>query len=128
MLPNMMSYILIAMISAMNSAIYSQTTLVFLGLVPFGNNWGVLFSLAYAKNAIYNPNARACSSMGGIVLRLSLIMFCYGRSVQPPAHPESKPWKPTPANLPTPLSQPDHRIPGQRLCRPCAHQPGYQPQ
>jgi peptide/nickel transport system permease protein len=78
MLPNMMSYILIAMISAMNSAIYSQTTLVFLGLVPFGNNWGVLFSLAYAKNAIYNPNAMASLlvPMGGIVLlQLSLIMF-----------------------------------------------------
>jgi peptide/nickel transport system permease protein len=78
MLPNMMSYILIAMISAMNGAIYSQTTLVFLGLVPFGNNWGVLFSLAYAKNAIYNPNAMASLlvPMGGIVLlQLSLIMF-----------------------------------------------------
>lgn len=78
MLPNMMSYILIAMISAMNAAIYSQTTLVFLGLVPFGNNWGVLFSLAYAKNAIYNPNAMASLlvPMGGIVLlQLSLIMF-----------------------------------------------------
>lgn len=78
MLPNMMSYILVAMISAMNAAIYSQTTLVFLGLVPFGNNWGVLFSLAYAKNAIYNPNAMASLlvPMGGIVLlQLSLIMF-----------------------------------------------------
>lgn len=78
MLPNMMSYILIALISAMNGAIYSQTYLVFLGLVPFGNNWGVLFSLAYAKNAIYNPNAMASLlvPMGGIVLlQLSLIMF-----------------------------------------------------
>ncbi len=78
MLPNMMSYILIALIEAMIGAIYSQTYLVFLGLVPFGNNWGVLFSLAYAKNAIYNANARASLlvPMGGIVLlQLSLIMF-----------------------------------------------------
>ena len=78
MLPNMMSYILIALIEAMTGAIYSQTYLVFLGLVPFGNNWGVLFSLAYAKNAIYNPNAMASLlvPMGGIVaLQLSLIMF-----------------------------------------------------
>jgi peptide/nickel transport system permease protein len=78
MLPNMMSYILIALIEAMIGAIYSQTYLVFLGLVPFGNNWGVLFSLAYAKNAIYNPNAMSSLlvPMGGIVLlQLSLIMF-----------------------------------------------------
>jgi len=78
MLPNMMSYILIALIESMTGAIYSQTYLVFLGLVPFGNNWGVLFSLAYAKNAIYNPNAMASLlvPMGGIVLlQLSLIMF-----------------------------------------------------
>lgn len=78
MLPNMMSYILIALIESMNGAIYSQTYLVFLGLVPFGNNWGVLFSLAYAKNAIYNANAMSSLlvPMGGIVLlQLSLIMF-----------------------------------------------------
>ncbi len=78
MMPNMMSYILIALIESMIGAIYSQTYLVFLGLVPFGNNWGVLFSLAYAKNAIYNTNAMASLlvPMGGIVLlQLSLIMF-----------------------------------------------------
>jgi len=78
MLPNMMSYILIALIEAMTGAIYSQTYLVFLGLVPFGNNWGVMFSLAYAKNAIYNTNAMASLlvPMGGIILlQLSLIMF-----------------------------------------------------
>jgi peptide/nickel transport system permease protein len=78
MLPNMMSYILIALIESMTGAIYSQTYLVFLGLVPFGNNWGVLFSLAYAKNAIYNANAMSSLlvPMGGIVLlQLSLIMF-----------------------------------------------------
>jgi len=78
MLPNMMTYILIALIESMTGAIYSQTYLVFLGLVPFGNNWGVLFSLAYAKNAIYNPNAMysLLVPMGGIVLlQLSLIMF-----------------------------------------------------
>jgi peptide/nickel transport system permease protein len=77
MLPSMMSYILIALIDAMTGAIYSQTYLVFLGLVPFGNNWGVMFSLAYAKNAIYNTNAMASLlvPMGGIILlQLSLIM------------------------------------------------------
>lgn len=78
MLPNMMSYITIAMIQSMAAAIYSQTGLVFLGVVPFGNNWGVMFSLAYAKNAIYNPNAAASLlvPMGGIILlQLGLVLF-----------------------------------------------------
>ncbi len=78
MLPGMMSYIVIAMINAMAGAIYSQTGLVFLGLVPFGNNWGVMFSLAYAKNAIYNPNAMfsLLVPMGGIILfQLGLVLF-----------------------------------------------------
>ncbi len=78
MLPNMASYIFIALINAMAGAIYSQTGLVFLGMVPFGNNWGVMFSLAYAKNAIYSPNARASLlvPMSGIILfQLGLVMF-----------------------------------------------------
>lgn len=78
MLPNMASYIMIAMIQAMASAIYSQTGLVFLGVVPFGNNWGVMFSLAYAKNAIYSANAAASLlvPMGGIILlQLGLVLF-----------------------------------------------------
>ncbi len=78
MLPNMMSYVMIALIQSMAGAIYSQTGLVFLGVVPFGNNWGVMFSLAYAKNAIYNPNAAASLlvPMGGIILlQLGLVLF-----------------------------------------------------
>ena len=78
MLPNMMSYVLIAMISAMIGAIYTQTGLVFLGLVPFGNNWGVMFSMAYARNAMYNPNSIASllAPMSGIVLfQLGLVLF-----------------------------------------------------
>lgn len=78
MLPNMMSYITIAMIQSMASAIYSQTGLVFLGVVPFGNNWGVMFSLAYNKNAIYNPNAAASMLVpmfGIILLQLGLVLF-----------------------------------------------------
>jgi len=46
--------------------------------VPFGNNWGVMFSLAYAKNAIYNPNAAASLlvPMGAIILfQISLVML-----------------------------------------------------
>ena len=78
MLPGMMCYVLLAMISAMISAIYSQTGLVFLGLIPFGNNWGVMFSMAYNRNAMYNPNSLASLlvPMSGIVLfQLGLVLF-----------------------------------------------------
>ncbi len=58
MLPNMMSYIAISLVFAMTSAIYQQTGLVFLGLVPFSSaNWGVMLSLAYAKGAMYQAQA-----------------------------------------------------------------------
>lgn len=76
LLPNMSAFIIIATISAMTQAIYAQTGLVFLGLVPFGSNWGVMFSLAYAKNAIYQPNAAwsLLAPMGAITLfQLALI-------------------------------------------------------
>jgi peptide/nickel transport system permease protein len=77
MLPNMMAYIAVAMIGGMTQAIYAQTSLVFLGIVPLGNNWGVLFSLAYNRNAIYDPSAAwsLLAPMGAIVLfQLSLVL------------------------------------------------------
>jgi peptide/nickel transport system permease protein len=53
-LPNMASYILITFIFGMRQAIYAQTSLVFLGLVPFvAENWGVMVQYAYARGAIF---------------------------------------------------------------------------
>jgi peptide/nickel transport system permease protein len=79
MLPNMMSFILISLVFAMTSAIYQQTGLVFLGLVPFSSaNWGVMLSMAYTRGAIYNPNAvwNMLSPILAIALfELSLVMF-----------------------------------------------------
>ncbi|MBV9790381.1 MAG: ABC transporter permease, partial [Chloroflexi bacterium] len=70
LLPNMLGFITISLIAAMIQAIYAQTGLVFLGVVPFGKSWGVLFSLAYAKNAIYLPSAAwsLLAPMGAIIL------------------------------------------------------------
>lgn len=57
-LPNMMSFIAISLVFAMIQAIYQQTALVFLGLVPFTSaNWGVMLSLAWSKGAIYQVDA-----------------------------------------------------------------------
>ncbi len=79
MLPNMMSYIAISLVFSMTSAIYQQTGLVFLGLVPFSSaNWGVMLSLAYAKGAMYQVDAawNVLAPVGAIALfELSLVML-----------------------------------------------------
>jgi peptide/nickel transport system permease protein len=78
MLPNMLAFITISLIATMTQAIYTQTGLVFLGVVPFGNNWGVLFSLAYAKNAMYLPRAAwtLLCPMGAIIMfQLALVLL-----------------------------------------------------
>lgn len=53
-LPNMISYITINFILAITYAMYFQTALVFLGLVPLaGTNWGIMIRFAYTRGAIF---------------------------------------------------------------------------
>lgn len=77
MLPNMMSFIAISLIFAMTQAIYQQTSLVFLGLIPFSSaNWGVTLSLAYGRGALFDASAawNILSPVGAIALfQLSLV-------------------------------------------------------
>jgi peptide/nickel transport system permease protein len=57
-LPNMMSYIAISFAFAMTGAIYAQTGLIFLGLVPFSSsNWGVMINIAWTRGNIFYPDA-----------------------------------------------------------------------
>ncbi|MBI5032221.1 MAG: ABC transporter permease [Chloroflexi bacterium] len=79
LLPNMMSFIVISMIGTMTFAIYQQTSLVFLGIVPYsGSNWGVMITAAQARGVLYNPQAMwsILAPIGAIVLfQLSLVTF-----------------------------------------------------
>ncbi|MBI1800755.1 MAG: ABC transporter permease [Chloroflexi bacterium] len=79
MLPNMMSFITIALIFEMTHAIYQQTSLVFLGLVPFsGANWGVMIELAQRKGALFAPAAAwslLAPSLAIILFQLALVSF-----------------------------------------------------
>jgi peptide/nickel transport system permease protein len=79
LLPNMMSYIAIATINTMTFAIYQQTGLVFLGIVPYsGANWGVMISAAERRGVLFNPQAMwsILAPMGAIVLfQLGLVSF-----------------------------------------------------
>ncbi|MBI3536007.1 MAG: ABC transporter permease, partial [Chloroflexi bacterium] len=77
--PNMFSFIAIAMIFTMTHAIYQQTGLVFLGIVPYsGTNWGVMISAAERRAALFAPQAAASilAPIGAIVLfQLALVSF-----------------------------------------------------
>lgn len=79
LLPNMMSFIAIATINTMTFAIYQQTGLVFLGIVPYSSaNWGVMISAAERRGVLYNPQAMwsIIAPMGSIVLfQLGLVSF-----------------------------------------------------
>lgn len=88
MLPNMMAFIAISLIGGMTQAIYAQTSLVFLGVVPLTNNWGVLFSLAYNRNAIYDASAAwsLLGPMGAIVL-LQLCLVLLARALEEAFNP-----------------------------------------
>ncbi len=79
LLPNMMSFIMISMIGIMTFAIYQQTSLVFLGIVPYSSaNWGVMISAAERRGVLFNQQAMwsILAPMGAIVLfQLALVSF-----------------------------------------------------
>jgi len=81
LLPNMMAYIVISLIGGMTQAIYAQTSLVLLGVVPLASNWSVLFSLAYNRGALSDASAAwsLMAPMGAIVLlQLCLVLVARG--------------------------------------------------
>lgn len=79
LLPNMMSFIAISTIFEMTHAIYQQTGLVFLGIVPYSSaNWGVMISAAERRGVLFNPQAAwsILAPMAAIVLfQLALVSF-----------------------------------------------------
>jgi peptide/nickel transport system permease protein len=79
LLPNMMSFIAISTIFEMTHAIYQQTGLVFLGIVPYSSaNWGVMISAAERRGVLFNPQASLgiLAPIAAIVLfQLALVSF-----------------------------------------------------
>ena len=56
-MPNLMGFIVVNFTLLMRASIYSQVGLVFLGLLPLEQNWGVMINQAWTQGAIYNPNS-----------------------------------------------------------------------
>jgi peptide/nickel transport system permease protein len=79
LLPNMMSFVAISTIFEMTHAIYQQTGLVFLGIVPYSSaNWGVMISAAERRGVLFNPQAAwgILAPIAAIVLfQLALVSF-----------------------------------------------------
>ncbi len=79
LLPNMMSFVAISTIFEMTHAIYQQTGLVFLGIVPYSSaNWGVMISAAERRGVLYSPEAAwsILAPMAAIILfQLALVSF-----------------------------------------------------
>jgi peptide/nickel transport system permease protein len=79
LLPNMMSFVAISTIFEMTHAIYQQTGLVFLGIVPYSSaNWGVMISAAERRCVLFNAQASwsILAPMAAIILfQLALVSF-----------------------------------------------------
>ena len=58
-MPNLMGFIVVNFTLSMRAAIYSQVGLVFLGLLPLEQNWGVMINQAWTQGAIYNSDSLA---------------------------------------------------------------------
>lgn len=56
-IPNMAGFIAASFTLLMRAAIYAQVGLVFLGLLPLDQNWGVMINVAWNQGVIYNPDA-----------------------------------------------------------------------
>ena len=53
--PNLMGFIAVNFSLLMRSSIYSQVSLVFLGILPLEQNWGVMINQAWTQGVVYNP-------------------------------------------------------------------------
>lgn len=53
--PNLMGFIAVNFSLLMRASIYSQVGLVFLGILPLEQNWGVMINQAWTQGVVYNP-------------------------------------------------------------------------
>lgn len=55
--PNLVGFIAVNFTLLMRAAIYAQVGLVFLGILPLEQNWGVMINQAWTQGVIYNPKS-----------------------------------------------------------------------
>lgn len=55
--PNIMGFVSVNFTLLMRASIYSQVGLVFLGILPLDQNWGVMINQAWTQGVIYNTDS-----------------------------------------------------------------------
>ncbi|TVR67125.1 MAG: ABC transporter permease [Spirochaetaceae bacterium] len=76
-IPNMAGFIAASFTLLMRAAIYAQVGLVFLGLLPLDQNWGVMINVAWNQGVIYNPDAISFLLAPTIVICLLILSLVW---------------------------------------------------
>ncbi|MFC4986443.1 ABC transporter permease [Saliphagus infecundisoli] len=88
-LPHLMPYIMVNLVNAARTIIFSAVALYYLGVLPFADaNWGVMLNQAYHAGAIYRPDAThwlvvPMVAIAGISIGLLLIAQSLDRVFNP---------------------------------------------
>lgn len=89
MVPNIMGFITVNFTLLMRGCIYSQVGLVFMGLLPMEQNWGVMINMAWRQGAVYNPSTIAYILSPTIMICLLIVSLVWvGNALEDVFNPE----------------------------------------
>lgn len=81
--PNLMGFIAVNFTLLMRAAIYSQVGLVFLGILPLEQNWGVMINQAWTQGVIYNADSILFIVAPAVMICLLIISLVWvGRALE----------------------------------------------
>ncbi len=81
--PNLMGYIAVNFTLLMRGSIYSQVGLVFLGILPLNQNWGVMINQAWTQGVIYSTDSILYIISPTIMICLLIISLVWiGKSLE----------------------------------------------
>jgi peptide/nickel transport system permease protein len=81
--PNLMGFIAVNFTLLMRAAIYSQVGLVFLGILPLDQNWGVMINQAWTQGVIYSSDSILYILSPTIMICLLIISLVWiGKSLE----------------------------------------------
>lgn len=81
--PNLMGFIIVNFTLLMRASIYSQVGLVFLGILPLDQNWGVMINQAWTQGVIYSKNSILYIISPTIMICLLIISLVWiGKSLE----------------------------------------------
>ncbi|PJK16943.1 peptide ABC transporter permease [Chryseomicrobium excrementi] len=86
--PNLIGFIAINYTLLMKATIYAQVGLVFLGILPLEQNWGVMINQAWTQGVIYNPDSIVYILAPTLMICLLIVSLVWvGKSLEDVFHP-----------------------------------------